>query len=255
MSGDVVLYEKEKGVGVITINRPEVRNALNRTVFERLDEILSWVEKDDQVGVVIVTGAGDAFVSGADVNELSRLEPISGWFESRFQTSVCDHLERVGKPYIAAINGVALGGGLELAMACTVRIASEKARLGLPELSLGILPGFGGVRRLMRLVGQGKAAEMVLSASLIEAHEAHRIGLVNQVVARDEVLPTARRMAEGILQNGRTAVGLAMELLIRSEEASVDTGLALESALAALSLASPEAKALVERFLAKKKDR
>lgn len=255
MANDVVLYEKGKGIGLITLNRPEVRNALNREVFERLEEILSEIEKNDQVGVVVVTGSGDAFVSGADVNELSKLEPISGWFESRFQTSVCDHLERLGKPSIAAINGAALGGGLELAMACTIRIASETAKLGLPELSLGILPGIGGVRRLLRLVGQAKAAEMVLTASLVDAAEAHRLGLVNQVVARDEVLPTAKKMAESILQNGSVAVGLTMELLIRSEEAPLETGLALESALAALGLASPEAKDLVKRFLEKRKAR
>jgi len=253
MAGDVVLYEKEGGIGVITVNRPEVRNALNREVFARLEGILQEVEKDEGVRVLIVTGAGDAFVAGADVKELSQLQPINGWFESKLHTSICDHLERLGKPSIAAINGAALGGGLELAMACTLRIASEKAKLGLPELGLGILPGFGGVRRLVRLVGYGKAAELVLTGSVIDAREAHRIGLVNQVVRQDEVLPTARKVAEAILQNGTMAVRLTMELLIRTEEAPVDTGLALETALAALCLASPEAKELIERFRKRKK--
>jgi len=252
MNDQVVLYEKKDGVGMITINRPEILNALNHGVFLRLQEIFSEVKEDEDVGVVILTGAGGAFVAGADVKELSKLEPISGWNNSRSRTSIFGALERLGKPAIAGINGYALGGGLELAMACTVRIASEKAKLGLPELGLGILPGWGGMRRLVRLVGQGKAAEMVLTASVIDAHEAHRIGLVNQVVAHKEVLPTAKKMAESILQNGSIAVRLAMEFFVRDEGASLDSGLALESALAALSLASPEAKEKVRRFLERK---
>jgi len=252
MNDQVVRYEKEGGLGLITINRPEVRNALNRGVFLKLEEIFSKAKKDADVGVVIVTGADGAFVAGADVKELSKLEPISGWDNSRSRTSILDALERLGKPTIAGINGFALGGGLELAMACTVRIASEKAKLGFPELGLGILPGWGGMRRLIRLVGQGKAAEMVLTASIIDAHEAHRIGLVNQVVAHEEVVTAAKKMAESILQNGSIAVRLAMEFFVRADGASLDSGLALESALAALSLASPEAKEMVKRFLVKK---
>jgi enoyl-CoA hydratase len=252
MSDDVLLYKKDKGVGLITLNRPKVRNALNREVFRRLEETLLDVGKDEEVEVLIVTGAQGAFAAGADVNELSELEPISGWKDSRSRTSVFDRLERLGKPSVAAINGFALGGGLELAMACTVRVASERAKLGLPELGLGILPGWGGMQRLTRLVGHGKAAEMVLTAAVIDAHEAYRIGLVNQVVSHAEVVSAAEKMAESIMRHGRTAVGLTMEFLLRAEEAPVEAGLALESALAALCLASKEAKELVKRFLEKK---
>lgn len=255
MNTDVVLYEKGEGVGRICINRPEVKNALNREVFSCLQEILHRIELDEEVEAVMITGSGNCFVSGADVNELNELEPVSGWFESRQHTSVCDHLERLGKPSIAAINGVAFGGGLELAMACTLRIASKKAKFCLPELSLGILPGFGGARRLVRLVGYGKAAEMILTASPIDADEAYRLGLVNHVVEEGEVLNTALKTAKSILRNGKTAVSLAMEFLIHSEEAPLPTGLSLESALAALSLASEESRNRLSKFVERTKSK
>jgi enoyl-CoA hydratase len=252
MSNEVVVYQREQRIGLITINRPKVRNALNWAVFQELEDVISELGRNEEIEVVVVTGAEGFFAAGADVNELSELDPIRGWKDSRSRTSVFDRLERLGKPSIAAIHGFALGGGLELAMACTIRISSEKAKLGLPELGLGILPGWGGMRRLIRLVGQAKAAEMILTAAVIDAQEALRIGLVNQIVADEEVLPAAKKMAESIIHHGKTPVGLTMEFLVRGEEAPVEVGLALESALAALSLGSPEAKELVSRFLAKK---
>ena len=253
MGTDLVLFEKEGSIGVITFNRPEVRNALNRAVFQALHEALSKVRNDDDVRVVILTGAGDAFVAGADVGELSNRESISGWFESRLHQSVLDDLERLGKPSIAVINGPALGGGLELAMACTIRIASEKAKVGLPELSLGILPGFGGTQRLMRIVGYAKAAELVLTAAIMGADDAYRIGLVNRVVPHDELLVTAKQMAQSIARLSPIAVRLEMELLLHGRDASIDDGLAMESAVACLAVSSKEAKELLRKFLERKK--
>jgi len=253
MGADVVLLEKESGIGIITINRPEVRNALNRMVFHELKTVLSSVRDDEEIRAVIVTGAGEAFVAGADVGEMAGLDSISGWMASRRHQSVLDDLERLGKPSIAAINGAALGGGLELAMACTIRVASEKAKIGLPELGLGILPGFGGTQRLMRIVGYAKAAEMVLTAAIVTAEEGHRIGLVNHVVPHDEVLAKAKKIAQTIAGLSSIAVRLEMELLLRGRDASIDEGLALESAVACLSLSSKEAKELLGRFLERKK--
>ena len=253
MTGDMVLYEKEAGVGMVTINRPNVRNALSRAVFLELKQVLSEVRKDEDVRVLIVTGAGDAFVAGADVGDLTTLEPIRGWFESRFHQSILDDLERTGRPSIAAINGAALGGGLELAMACTIRIASEKAKLGLPELSLGILPGFGGTQRLMRIVGYAKAAELLLTAAIISAEEAQKIGLVNQVVPQETLMDTAKNMAQSIGRLNPLTVKLASELLLQSRNTGLDEGLAMESALACLAFASQETKELLYKFLEKRK--
>jgi enoyl-CoA hydratase len=253
MESDVVLLEKEAGVCIITLNRPEVLNALNRAVFKELRQILSEVRDDEDVRVVIITGSGNAFGAGADVGELSSLETIDGWFHSRRNQSVLDDLERLGKPSIAAINGAALGGGLELAMACTIRIASDKAKLGLPELSLGILPGFGGTQRLMRAVGYAKASELVLTASIITAEEAREIGLVNHVVPHDQLMATARKMAGSIVRLSPIAVRLEMEALLHGRDVGIDEGLAMESALASLTVTTKEAKELLRKFVEKKK--
>lgn len=253
MGARTVILEKEPGIGIITISRPGVRNALNRTTFQELRRTLSRVRNDEDIRAVVVTGAGQAFVAGADVEELGGLESITGWLESRLHQSILDDLERLGKPSIAAINGPALGGGLELAMACTMRVASEKAKMGLPELGLGILPGFGGTQRLMRTVGYAKAAELVLTAAIISAEEAHKIGLVNYVVPRDEVLPTAKRIAQTIAGLSPIAVRLELELLLHGRDAAIDEGLALESAVASLAVSSKEAKELLRKFLDRKK--
>jgi enoyl-CoA hydratase len=250
-----IIFKKEAQIGFVTLNRPEVYNALNHAVFTELGEVIDQIRKDAELGAVILTGAGDkAFVSGADINELSAMNSsISGFDTSREYQSVLNQLERMGKPSIAAINGYCLGGGLELAMACTIRIASEKARLGLPELSLGIVPGYGGTQRLTRLVGRGKSAEMILTAKPIDAQEAFRIGLVNQVVSAAELIPKAKEMAESILKNGSTAIRLAMELFLRGMDMSLDNSLAFESAVTALTIGSPEALQRLKAFLEKNK--
>ena len=193
MAFENLLYEKRNGIAYVTINRPNKLNALNQKLVEELDECFQDIEKDNEVRAVILTGAGEkAFVGGADINELAVLTPVEGKEMSARGQKILDLIEHLGKPVIAAINGYALGGGCELALACTLRIASENARLGQPEVKLGLIPGYGGTQRLPRLVGKGRALEMLLSGEPISASEAYRIGLVNQVVAAPTSWPQPR---------------------------------------------------------------
>lgn len=245
-----ILFKKEDRIGFITLNRPEVYNALNDPLFIEMGKVIEEIKIDSEIGVVIITGAGEkAFASGADINEVITLEIVSGWENSRGHQSVLNKLEQVGKPSIAAVNGYCLGGGLELAMACTIRIASEKARFGLPEVSLGLTPAIGGTQRLTRLVGRGKANEMILTGKPIDAQEAFRIGLVNQVVSAEKLIAKAREMAESILSNSPTAIRVAMELILRGMDMSLDNSIAFESAMGQISLGSPEAKQRMKAFL------
>lgn len=254
MSWKNLLFKKENKIGFVTLNRPEVYNALNASLLGELGEVVEEAKKDPDIGVVILTGAGEkAFVSGADISEIPASDAILAWATSREHQSILDQLERMGKPSIAAINGYCLGGGLELAMACTLRIASENAKLGLPELGLGFVPGFGGTQRLTRLIGRGKAFEMILTAKPIDAGEAYRIGLVNQVVPLAELIPKAKEMAESILKSGPTAIRLAMDLVLRGQEMSLDNSTAFESAMTSVSLMSTEAAQRLKAFLEKKK--
>jgi enoyl-CoA hydratase len=249
-----LIFSKENRIGTITLNRPEVYNALNAALLRELGEAVEKVRKDPEIGVVILTGAGEkAFVSGADIAEIPASDALLAWETSREHQSILNQLERLGKPSIAAINGYCLGGGLELAMACTLRIASENAKLGLPELGLGIVPGYGGTQRLIRLVGKGKAFEMILTAKAIDAQEALRAGLINQVVSSAELIPKTRQMAESILKNGPTAVRLAMDLILRGMDLSLDHAMAFESAMTSVSLMCPEAAQRLKAFLEKKK--
>jgi enoyl-CoA hydratase len=249
-----IIFKKESKIGFITLNRPEVYNALNAALLSELGEVVEEVKKDPEIGVVILTGAGEkAFVSGADIGEIPASNAILAWATSRDHQSILNQLEQLGKPSIAAINGYCLGGGLELAMACTLRIASENAKLGLPELGLGLVPGYGGTQRLTRLVGRGKAFEMILTAKPIDATEAFRIGLVNQVVPLAELIPKAKEMAESILKSGPTAIRLAMDLLLRGQEMSLDNSMAFESAMTSVSLMSSEAAQRLKAFIEKKR--
>ncbi len=249
-----LIFKKENQIAFITLNRPDAYNALNHALFLELGEVIEKIKIESETQAVIITGAGEkAFASGADINEIITLNILSGWKTSRYHQSILNQLERLGKPTIAAINGYCLGGGLELAMACTLRIASDKARLGLPEGSLGLTPAYGGTQRLTRLVGRGKAAEMILTAKPIDAQEAFRIGLVNHVVSAEELIPKAREMAESILENGPTAIRVAMELILRGMDMSLDDSIAFESAMGQISLGSPEAAQRLKAFLEKKK--
>jgi enoyl-CoA hydratase len=254
MSREVVLYRKEDRLGWVTVNRSEVKNSLNMAVFSRLDEVLSEAAADKDVRVLVITGAGNTFVAGADINELLGYDTQSGWTASRFQQSVFNRLERMGKPSIAAINGFAMGGGLELALACTFRLASARARMGFPELGLGIIPAFGGTERLVRTVGHAKASELILFRSIVNAEEAYRIGLINQVVENDHLPQRAREWAIDLSALSPVAVRLEMELLQRQDE-GFDARLALESALAAVAVSSEEAKYLLGQFVSKGRDK
>jgi enoyl-CoA hydratase len=249
-----IIFGKENQIGFVTLNRPEVYNALNATLLGELREVVEEIKKDPDIGVVILTGAGEkAFVSGADIGEIPASNAVLAWTTSRDHQSILNQLERLGKPSIAAINGYCLGGGLELAMACTLRIASENAKLGLPELGLGLVPGYGGTQRLLRLVGKGKAFEMILTAKAIDAQEAYRVGLINHVVSQAELIPKAKQMAESILKNGPTAIRLAMDLVLRGLDMSLDHSMAFESAMTSVSLMSDEAAQRLKAFLEKKK--
>jgi len=254
MTDKLVLYEKDGPLGLITINRPEVKNALNLTVFRALNDVFDTIANDDDVRAVIITGAGSAFVAGADINDLLSFDSIEGWSASRFQQSVFNKIEKLGRPSIAAINGAALGGGLELALSCTFRIASAKARMGFPELGLGIIPAFGGTERLVRTIGHARAAELILFRSVIDGNEAYRIALVNQVVEQDQVQVSAKKWAQNLATLSPVAVRLELELLHEISR-ELDTGLALESALGALIVSSKEAKALLEKFVSKVKEK
>ena len=249
-----VLYEKKAAIALITINRPKVKNPLNIEVFRALDEILDRIAVDDDVRVTVVTGAGETFVAGADVNELLTFDSTTAWSSSRFQQSVFTKLERLGKPSIAAINGHALGGGLELALSCTLRVASTKARLGFPELGLGIIPAFGGTERLVRTVGHAKAVELILLGASIGGEEALKIGLVNRAVEPHFVLEEANTMAQALSLLSPLAVRLELELLCETDRSRLDGGFALESALGALAVSSPRAKALLQMFSSKRRD-
>ncbi len=253
MADEVVLYSKEDSTGFITINRPELKNPLNMGIFRALDRTLDEVVADDEVRVLVVAGAGNTFVAGADIKELLALDTQGGWMASRFQQSVLNKLERLRKPSIAVIDGFAMGGGLELALSCTLRIASTKARLGFPELGLGIITAMGGTQRLVRTVGYAKASELILFRTIISGEEAHRIGLVNQVAEPDRLMELALGWAQNLASLSPVAVRLELELLLNATGQGFDAGLALESGLASLAVASQEAKERLGAFLAKGK--
>jgi len=225
-----LLFSTVNAIASIVINRPSVRNALNASTLEELSDAVERVRVDDSIRAAIITGSGDrAFVAGADIGEITGLNRSEGESFARRGQAVFNSIEFLGKPVIAAVNGYALGGGCELAMACTLRIASENAVFGQPEVKLGIIPGYGGTQRLPRLVGKGHALEMLLTGQLISAAEAHRIGLVNRVVASSELLPAADEMAKKIMANAPQAVRFCMEAVHRGLDTTQEQGQLLEA--------------------------
>src|ERR1700686_3046726 len=253
MAYENLLYEKKDGIAFITFNRPKVLNALNRKTIEEFQQVLSDARDDASVRVLILTGSGEkAFVAGADINELAQQTPVNGKEFSIFGQGVFRLLETMGKPSICAINGFALGGGCELALACTIRIASKTAKLGQPEVKLGIIPGYGGSQRLARLCGKGVAHELCLTGEMISAEEAQRIGLVNHIYEPAELMPAAEAMAKKIAANGRFAVGLAMEAIARGADMPQEAGMALEAALFGTCCATAEMREGTRAFLEKR---
>jgi enoyl-CoA hydratase len=246
--------EVQDRIAVLSVNRPDKLNALNEQTIRELSEAFGELAARDDVGGVILTGVGEkAFVAGADIAELARMGPVDGIEVSRLGQQVFRRIELSKKPVIAAVNGFALGGGCELALACHLRIASDNAQFGLPEVKLGIIPGYGGTLRLPRIVGKGRALELMLTAQFIKADEAYRIGLANKVVPQAELMDTARKTMSTILANGPIAVGLAIECATRGMEMSVDDGLALESNLFGLLAATNDMREGMSAFLEKRK--
>jgi len=254
MAYENLLYEKRDGIAFITFNRPKVLNALNRKTMEELQHALADARNDEAIRVLILTGAGEkSFVAGADIGELSQQTPVNGKEFSLFGQGVIHLLETMGKPSISAINGFALGGGCEIAMACTIRIASKTAKLGQPEVKLGIIPGYGGTQRLARLCGKGVAHELCLSGELISAEEALRVGLVNHVYEPAELLPAAETLARKIIANAPVAVKYTMEAIERGMEMPQEEGLFLEATLFGLACATEDMREGTKAFLEKRK--
>lgn len=253
MAFENLLYEVRDAIAFITFNRPKVLNALNRKTIEELRDALVSVRDDATVRVLILTGAGEkSFVAGADISELAQQTPVNGKEFSLFGQSVFHLLETIGKPSICALNGFALGGGCELALSCSIRIASKTAKLGQPEVKLGIIPGYGGSQRLARLCGKGVAHEMCLTGEMITAEEAQRIGLVNRVYEPAELLPAAEAMAKKIIANAPIAVKYTMEAIERGVEMAQQEGLFLEATLFGLSCATEDMREGTKAFLEKR---
>ena len=253
MAYENILLEKKNAVAYVAVNRPKVLNALNMATMEELRLAFHDIKNDDAIRVAILTGAGEkAFVAGADINELAVQDAVTGKKYAHRGQNVLNLIENLGKPVIACINGFALGGGCELALACTMRLASDNAKLGQPEVKLGIIPGYGGTQRLARLVGKGLAMQMVLAGEMISAQEAHRIGLVNEVVAAGELIPRAEALAAKIIANGPLAVQYAMEAVHKGMEMTLAEGLFLEASLFGVCCATEDKKEGTTAFLEKR---
>src|ERR1700688_1416094 len=245
-----VLYEKMKGIAYVTLNRPKVLNALNTPTWADLRAAFEDARDDEAVRGVILTGAGDkAFIAGADVSELAHVTALQAEQSSRFGQEVLDLIENLGKPVIAAVNGFALGGGCETAMACTLRIAVERASFGQPEVKLGLVPGGGGTQRLPRLVGKGRALQLILSGELIDAREAWRIGLVNEIVPAADLIARSEAILTQIATNAPIAVKLALEATTKGLETSQDQGMLLEASYFGLCAATEDKKEGTKAFL------
>ena len=248
-----VLYETKGSIAYVTLNRPKVLNALSQGAWDDLRRAFEQARDDATVLGVILTGAGDkAFIAGEDISELSRATPLEAEKSSRSGQAVLDLIENLGKPVIAAVNGFALGGGCETAMACTIRVAAEHAKFGQPEVKLGIPPGAGGTQRLPRLVGKGRALQLILSGEMIGAQEAYRIGLVNEVVPATGLIARCEAIVTQIVANAPIAVRFALEAVNKGMETSLSAGLLLEASLFAICAATDDKKEGTAAFLEKR---
>jgi enoyl-CoA hydratase len=253
MTFETILFEKKNSIGYVTVNCPKALNALSMATMEELRSAFTNIQNDSAVRAAILTGAGEkAFVAGADINELAQQDAVTGKAFAHRGQSVLDLIENLGKPVIACINGFALGGGCELALACTIRLASENAKLGQPEVKLGIVPGYGGSQRLPRLVGKGMAMQMVLTGEMISAQEALRIGLVNEVVPAGELMGRAEAIAGKIAANAPLAVQYAMEAVNKGMDMPLSEGLFLEATLFGLCCSTADKKEGTSAFLEKR---
>lgn len=253
MTFENILFSTKDSIAYVTVNRPKVLNALNMATMEELRTAFHAIKNDNSVRVVILTGAGEkAFIAGADIGELSKQDAITAKEYTHRGQSVLNLIENLGKPVIACINGFALGGGCEIALACTMRLASETAKLGQPEVKLGIIPGYGGSQRLPRLVGKGIAMQLLLSGEMITAQEAHRIGLVNEVTAPADLIPRAEAIAQKIIANAPLAVQYTMEAVNKGMEMNLSEGLYLEAVLFGLCCATEDKKEGTTAFLEKR---
>ncbi|TSA21269.1 enoyl-CoA hydratase [bacterium] len=254
MGYQTLLVEKRNRIAFVTINRPDKLNALNAQAKTELKAAFEGIRDDSEVDAVVLTGAGEkGFVAGTDIKELTQLDEQSGKSFSEGGQAVFNLIENLGKPVIAAVNGYALGGGTELALACHIRIASENAKFGQPEVNLGIIPGYGGTQRLARLVGKGRALEMILSGDQIDAQEALRIGLVNKVVPLPDLLKTAEALAAKIISKGQMAVKLALQSVNATHGLSLAAGQSLEAELFGRCCKSEDFKEGITAFLEKRK--
>jgi len=248
-----VLYEKRGAIAYVTVTRPKVLNALNTPTWQDLRTAFEHAQNDPTVRGVILTGAGDkAFIAGADIGELAHATAIDAERSSRFGQGVLDLIENLGKPVIAAVNGFALGGGSETAMACTIRIAVEHAKFGQPEVALGLLPGGGGTQRLPRLVGKGRALQLILSGEMISAQEAYRIGLVNEIVPAADLITRAEAILNKIASNAPVAVKFSLEAVNKGLETSQGEGLLLEASYFGLCAGTEDKKEGTSAFLEKR---
>ena len=256
MGDATILHELKNTIGYVTINRPKFLNALNKECLTELVDILSKWKEDADCRAVIITGAGDkSFSPGADINVFveESHRALGGREWSRYGQIALHHLENLGKPSVAALNGMAMGGGLELALACTFRIAAENIRLGLPEISVGIMPGWGGTQRMIPIVGKTKAMELVLTGETISADEAQKIGLVSMVVPPADLIPSSERFLRRIIKNAPISIKLAMEAINSGADLPLSEGLALESNLAGQLCTTEDGKEGIQAFIEKRK--
>ena len=254
MSYQSLLLDVKDNIAVVTLNRPDKLNALNAQTINDLDLVFDELKENEEVYVIVLTGSGEkAFVAGADIKELNNLDMISAKEFAEKGQLVFNKIEKFDKPVIAAVNGFALGGGCELALACHIRLASDNAKFGQPEVNLGIIPGYGGTQRLARLINTGRAMEYILSADMISADEAYRIGLINKVYSQNELLDKAIEMAKKIAEKGQQAIRLAAKAVLAVDQMSLKEGQNLEASLFALCCGTEDFKEGTSAFLEKRK--